>query len=127
MTDIIVPIIIVSIILLQFYFFFMNFIRMIEFRNIFKEESTWNINKNIQTEFVSGISGKGNRVFMSIINSINKYLENNSGSVIDFQLLKDAVDRHSDSVEEDINTQTPVPLYCGLAGTMAGVIFGLFL
>lgn len=126
MTDIIVPVIILGIILFQLYFFFMNFRRMMEFRNIFKEESSWSINKNIQTGFVSGIYGKGNKVFMSIVDSINKYLGNNSGSVIDFQLLKDAVDRHSDSVEEDINTQTPVPLYCGLAGTMAGVIFGLF-
>ena len=45
--------------------------------------------------------------------------------VIDFQLLKDAVDRHCDSVENDVNTLTPIPLYCGLAGTMAGVIVGL--
>ena len=57
--------------------------------------------------------------------SINKYLGNNKGSIIDFQLLKDAVDRHCDSVEDDINVQTPVPLYCGLAGTMLGVIIGL--
>lgn len=126
MADVIVPIIILVIILIQMYFFFMNFRRMIEFRNIFAEESSWSINKNVQTDFVSGISGKGNKVFMSIVDSINKYLGNNSGSVIDFHLLKDAVDRHSDSVEEDINTQTPVPLYCGLAGTMAGVILGLF-
>lgn len=104
----------------------MNFRRMMEFRDIFKEEASWNINKDIQTGFVCGISGKGNKVFVSIGYSINKYLGNNSGSVIDFHLLKDAVDRHSDSVEEDINTQTPVPLYCGLVGTMAGVILRLF-
>jgi len=40
-------------------------------------------------------------------------------------LLKDAVDRHCDAVENDVNTLTPVPLYCGLAGTMLGVILGL--
>lgn len=40
--------------------------------------------------------------------------------------MKDAVDRHCDSVENDINTLTPVPLYCGLAGTMGGVIVGLY-
>lgn len=28
-------------------------------------------------------------------------------------------------MENDISTQTPIPLYCGLAGTMAGVILGL--
>ncbi|MBR1793454.1 MAG: hypothetical protein IJ764_07450 [Bacteroidales bacterium] len=98
---------------------------MIEYKKIFSEVSSWQIAHNPETNFVSGIYGQGNNVFESIKDSINKYLENNSGSVIDFSLLKDAVDRHCDSVENDINTLTPTPLYCGLAGTMAGVIVGL--
>lgn len=124
-TNIIVPIIIIGIIIVQLYFFTRNYRRMVEFRNIFEEESSWGLARNEQG-FVSGISGVGNNVFTSIKQSINKYLSNNTGSVIDFQLLKDAVDRHCDSVEDDISAQTPVPLYCGLAGTMAGVICGLF-
>lgn len=126
MVNIIVPIMVLVIIVTQFYFFTKNCVRMVEFRDIFKDESSWNITKSDLTGFVSGISGHGNKVFSSIVLSINKYLGNNSGSVIDFQLLKDAVDRHSDSIEDDINTQTPVPLYCGLVGTMLGVICGLF-
>lgn len=98
---------------------------MQEYKQIFADESSWGIAHNSETKFVSGIYGKGNNIFDSIKDSINKYLENNSGSVIDFSLLKDAVDRHCDSVENDINTLTPTPLYCGLAGTMAGVIVGL--
>lgn len=98
---------------------------MYEYKNIFVDESSWGIAHNPETKFVSGIYGDGNAIFDSIKDSINKYLENNSGSVIDFTLLKDAVDRHCDSVENDINTLTPTPLYCGLAGTMAGVIVGL--
>ena len=98
---------------------------MREYKKIFAEEKSWGIAHNSETKFVSGIYGRGNKVFESIKDSINKYLENNSGSVIDFSLLKDAVDRHCDSVENDINTLTPTPLYCGLAGTMAGVIVGL--
>ena len=46
--------------------------------------------------------------------------------VIDYGVLKDAIDRHCDTVENDISVQTPIPLYCGLAGTMAGVIIGLW-
>lgn len=98
---------------------------MQEYKQIFAGESSWEVLHNTETKFVSGIYGQGNRIFESIKDSINKYLENNSGSVIDFSLLKDAVDRHCDSVENDINTLTPTPLYCGLAGTMAGVIVGL--
>lgn len=119
------PIIVAFIVALQIFFFIKNVLRMREYKQIFAEESTWGIAYNSETNFVSGIYGRGNNVFESIRDSINKYLGNNSGSVIDFSLLKDAVDRHCDSVENDINTLTPIPLYCGLAGTMAGVIVGL--
>lgn len=120
-----VQIIVAVIVALQFFFFIKNVFRMAEYKKIFSNEGSWGITHNPETKFVSGISGRGNRVFESIKDSINKYLGNNAGSVIDFSLLKDAVDRHCDSVENDINTLTPVPLYCGLAGTMAGVIVGL--
>lgn len=120
-----VIVIVVAIIVLQVFFFVKNVLRMHEYKKIFAGESSWGIAHNDETMFVSGIYGRGNKIFESIKDSINKYLENNSGSVIDFSLLKDAVDRHCDSVENDINTLTPTPLYCGLAGTMAGVIVGL--
>lgn len=123
--SLLVLIIVAFIIALQIFFFVKNVIRMQEYKQIFADESSWGIAHNSETKFVSGIYGKGNNIFESIKDSINKYLENNSGSVIDFSLLKDAVDRHCDSVENDINTLTPTPLYCGLAGTMAGVIVGL--
>ena len=99
---------------------------MTQFSKIFTQESTWRLRRNEETGLVDGVYGTGNSIFDSIKDSINKYLGNNSGSVIDFGLLKDAVDRHCDSVENDIATQTPIPLYWGLAGTMAGVIIGLW-
>lgn len=121
----IVPVIIIAIICIQVFFFVKNLLRMNQFSKIFSEESSWRLRRNEQTNLVDGVYGAGNTIFESIKNSINKYLGNNSGSVIDFGLLKDAVDRHCDSVENDIATQTPIPLYWGLAGTMAGVIIGL--
>lgn len=121
-----VPIIIIAIILIQVYFFVNNRERMRQFSKIFSGNKTsWTILRN-DSGMVNGITGEGNQTFQSIVLSINKYLGNNTGSVIDFGLLKDAVDRHCDSVENDISTQTPIPLYWGLAGTMAGVILGLW-
>ncbi len=121
-----VPVIIIAIICIQVFFFVKNLLRMNQFSKIFSEESSWRLRRNEETKLVDGVYGAGNTIFESIKNSINKYLGNNSGSVIDFDLLKDAVDRHCDSVENDIATQTPIPLYWGLAGTMAGVIIGLW-
>ena len=120
-----VPVIIIAIICIQIFFFVKNLLRMNQFSKIFSEESSWRLRRNEEKGLVDGVYGAGNTIFESIKNSINKYLENNAGSVIDFGLLKDAVDRHCDSVENDIATQTPIPLYWGLAGTMAGVIIGL--
>lgn len=121
-----VPNIISVIIAIQIVFFLLNLIRMWQYRSIFSNHTSWELSYDENTDFVDGIRGTGNEIFQSIINSINKYLGNSVGSVIDYGLLKDAVDRHCDSVENDVATQTPIPLYLGLAGTMVGVIIGLW-
>lgn len=58
--------------------------------------------------------------------SINTYLQKNKGAVSDFNLIKDIVERNCDSLEAEIASQTPLPLYLGLMGTVAGIILGLF-
>lgn len=66
-----------------------------------------------------------NEVRNTIVTSINKYLERNISSTSDFHLIKDIVDRNSDAAEDEIQNQIPVPLYCGLMGTMIGIIVGI--
>lgn len=61
----------------------------------------------------------------SIIFSINSYLEKNKDSASDFSLIKDIVDRNTDAVDDEIQTQIPFPLYLGLMGTMAGILIGV--
>ena len=70
-------------------------------------------------------SSHRNPIFNEIKDAINSYLSNNKGSVSDFHLMKDIVDRNCDAKEEEINTQIPVPLYLGLMGTMAGILIGI--
>lgn len=71
------------------------------------------------------ISSYRNVIFEEIVSSINSYLEKNKSKVNDFHLMKDIVDRNCDAVEEEINTQIPVPLYLGLMGTMMGILVGI--
>ena len=78
-----------------------------------------------ENDLVVGITGSGNEIFYDIKNSINGYLGGTQGTEVDFELLKDSVDRHCDMIEDEINSQMPLPLYFGLAGTMAGAIIGL--
>lgn len=66
------------------------------------------------------------KVTENIERSINTYLRKNKGAVSDFNLIKDIVERNCDSLEAEITSQTPLPLYLGLMGTVAGIILGLF-
>ena len=79
-----------------------------------------------RASLTKGISSSHqNPVFDEIKKAINNYLSNNKGSVSDFHLMKDIVDRNCDAKEEEINMQIPVPLYLGLMGTMAGILVGI--
>lgn len=64
-------------------------------------------------------------VFSGILNSINKYLYKNKETVSDFNIMKDIVERSCDVEEEELHTLVPIPLYCGLVGTMAGILVGV--
>lgn len=64
-------------------------------------------------------------VLGQILLSLNTYLIRNKGSVSDFHLVKDIVDRHCDAVDEEINNTLSFPLYLGLMGTMMGIIFSV--
>jgi hypothetical protein len=66
-----------------------------------------------------------NGISNTIINSINTYLLRNSGTVSDFNLIRDIAERNSDAVDEEINSTISIPLYLGLLGTLIGIVFGL--
>ncbi len=70
------------------------------------------------------VSAKYSEIFRGIVKDINHYLEKNTGST-DFAILKDITDRHSDAVEEQIQTTSPFPIYIGLCGTLIGIVFGV--
>lgn len=66
-----------------------------------------------------------NEIFDNIITATNIYLLRNKGAVTDFNLIKDIVERHVETEEEEITQFSNVPLYLGLMGTMVGIVFGL--
>ena len=118
----------IAVVLLVVYFqvtkFLQNRNRIELFSKIFSLQN-YDLEKD-EDDLVVGISGSGNEIFDDIKNSINGYLGGTRGTEVDFQLLKDSVDRHCDMIEDEINSQMPLPLYFGLAGTMTGAIIGLF-
>lgn len=125
---IIIIVIVVLLLGLQAYIFAKNLRQMHAFRRTFGEPGksvTYSPIKNSNGQVIGVNSNFSNTYFDRIKESIGEYMEANAGGTIDFQLIKDAVDRNCDSIEEDANAQIPLPLYIGLAGTMFGIIFGI--
>lgn len=71
-------------------------------------------------------NGNPNSLFGFILNSINIYLIRNFGTVNDFNLIKDVVERANQTKDEEIGAMLPLSIYLGLGGTMLGIIVGLF-
>lgn len=119
--------VVILVIVLQLKKFFQNRKRIKTFSQIFAGQAygiVYHINDG-QKDTIVGITGPENEIFDDIKESINGYLNGTQGTEVDFQLLKDSVDRHCDMIEDEISSQMPLPLYYGLAGTMAGAIIGL--
>ncbi len=116
-------IIVLMVVFFQSFKFYQNRLRINLFSSIFAGQD-YELERD-ESALVVGIKGSGNEIFDDIKNSINGYLKGTKGTEVDFQLLKDSVDRHCDMIEDEINSQMPLPLYFGLAGTMGGAIIGL--
>lgn len=71
-------------------------------------------------------ANSGNKIALNIKESINSYLLNNHGAVVNFSIIKDMVDREIDVNDEEVTNLIPTPLYLGLAATMFGIIIGLW-
>lgn len=70
-------------------------------------------------------SDENSEVFEEITSDVNSYIMNCRNSSPDFHLMKDIVERKCDRYEEEAEAIIPFPLYCGLAGTIFGIILGL--
>ena len=117
-------VVVLVVVIFQGFKFYQNRKRINLFSKIFAGQD-YDLEKD-ENDLVVGITGTGNEIFDDIKSSINGYLGGTQGTQVDFQLLKDSVDRHCDMIEDEINSQMPLPLYFGLAGTMTGAIIGLF-
>ncbi len=61
-----------------------------------------------------------------IITELNTYILKNEQKMVNFNVIRDIVDRNYQVLDDDINQMLPTPLYLGLAATMLGIIFGLW-
>ncbi|WP_113651294.1 MotA/TolQ/ExbB proton channel family protein [Pedobacter namyangjuensis] len=83
------------------------------------------VTKINRIKIVSSLKNES-KTFKNILSSLNKYLVRNRHSSADFNLVKDIVERNTDTIEEEINLTLSTPLYLGLMGTMIGIVIGLY-
>lgn len=141
-------VIIIGIIALQLNLARILWYKIVEYRAIFDFDalpviSQKNVTKSIYNsgnidEILYNLEEEGNitityldykrnsKVLGTIVKYINVYLIKNKGASIDFHLIKDIVDKHTETIENQIENRIPAPLYLGLAATMIGIILGLF-
>ena len=63
--------------------------------------------------------------FKNTLEDINSYLIYNKNKTYDYQILKEIVNRNSQSLEDEVDTMLTVPLYWGLIATIFGIAFGI--
>lgn len=90
----------------------------------FSEDSGYSINDYRKISIID--TDSDNEVIIRIKDAINNYLLNNYGASVNFNIIKDIIDREYEVKDDEINQSIPTPLYLGLAATMVGIIFGLF-
>jgi len=145
-------VIIISVILFQFFYSRRVLINVKVLKNIFSlplkikigyiekgmDVSNANMKYNLDFSEGSGIdkndyrkisiieTESDNEVLIRIKEAVNNYLLNNYGASVNFSIIKDIIDREFEVKDDEINQSIPTPLYLGLAATMVGIIFGLF-
>lgn len=112
------------IVVAQLYLYLQNQRNTSRFGKVFSARTRWELARE-NGEIIGIVGGNSSPAFQQICKSVSTYLSANRGSVIDISVIKDTVNRETDSLEEEITSLVPIPLYCGLAGTMFGVVWGV--
>ncbi len=108
---------------IQVSFFFWTFFKIRTLATIIPKQEFLGFDSN---RIILNENARKNSVFSKILSSLNEYLDRNRGAVVDFNLMKDVVERNVDAIEEEINLTVGVPLYLGLMATITGIIVALF-
>lgn len=101
-----------------------NKVRIERIKNLFPSSNLTSV--KIDEDNTTSIEAEeGSTEFKDTIADINSYLVNNKNKTFDYQILKEIVNRNSQSLEDEVDTMITVPLYLGLIATILGIAFGV--
>ena len=97
----------------------------ISFAKLFPREDIWEVIKEEHHKKILLTQEYKSQELKNILGYINNYIASCGGTVPDFNIVKDIIERHVDNFEEKVNNFLTVPLFLGLVGTITGIILGL--
>jgi biopolymer transport protein ExbB/TolQ len=118
-------ILIIIVFILQAIAFFLALTWAVSFARLFPQKDIWEVRKENQHKEILLTKRYESEELKNILNYINNYIASCGGTVPDFNIVKDIIERHVDNFEEKINSFLTVPLFLGLVGTIIGIILGL--
>lgn len=121
--EIIIIVVIIVIQVMRYYFPIKKGIK--RFNDIFPANGNHDEIVNSKNDTPRIETSSRNEVHANIVEEVNIYVKSNKGGVLNFDFIKDTINRHCESEEYQIEAQLPIPLYLGLAGSMSGIFLGL--
>jgi hypothetical protein len=119
----IVAAIVIVVIAWQFASYRANEERIDRIKHLFPEQNNSIVVKTNDTTTIYNEEASGE--FKETLEDINSYLAKNKNKTFDYHILKEIVERNSQSLEDEVDTMLSTPLYLGLIATIFGIAFGV--
>lgn len=121
----IVAIIVIAVIVWQYTAYKANENRIKRIKNLFPDTNNCYVGK--EEDITTIYCGDAHGEFKETLGDINSYLAKNKNKTFDYHILKEIVERNSQSLEDEVDTMLSTPLYLGLIATIFGIAFGVVL
>lgn len=123
----IVSAIVVVVIIWQYKTYRENEGRISDIKSLFPLTNDTNVVIDIDDgqEYTKLVNDSATGQFKSTLDDINSYLIYNKNKTYDYHILKEIVNRNSQTLEDEVDTMLTVPLYWGLIATIFGIAFGI--
>ena len=121
----IVAAIVAIVLVLQYRTYKKNEDKIADIRNLFPSSNTTSIENDEENGVPRLVNSSAPNKFKTTLDDINSYLKYNKNKTYDYQILKEIVNRNSQSLEDEVDTMLTVPLYWGLIATIFGIAFGI--
>lgn len=121
----IVSAIVIIVLIWQYKTYRENERRIDDIRSLFPSSNNTIIDVDEDQRFTKLVNDSATGQFKDTLDDINSYLVYNKNKTYDYHILKEIVNRNSQSLEDEVDTMLTVPLYWGLIATIFGIAFGI--